>query len=90
MTREKQTPLLAVDAAVAAGLTISSSLAQDSEGATGKIEYSVESSDDSLFTALQATENGKTYQLIDKSKEMYLQVIDQRDVNGNGFVDALV
>jgi hypothetical protein len=65
------------------------SLAQDSARAAGKVEYSV---DDSIFnaSALRATENGKTYQLIDKSKGMCLEVIDQRDFDGNGFVDALV
>jgi hypothetical protein len=70
-------------------LASGSSLAQDSGRSAGKVEYSV---DDSIFhaSALRATENGKTYQLIDKSKGMCLQVIDQRDFDGNGFVDALV
>jgi len=66
-----------------------SSLAQDTGRPADKIEYSV---DDSIFnpTGLRATETGKTYPLIDKSKQMCLQVIDQRDFDGNGFVDALV
>src|SRR5215472_8372015 len=66
-----------------------SSPPQHSERHADKVEYSA---DDSLFqfTALRASENGKTYQLIDKSKEMCLSVVDQRDFDGNGFVDALV
>jgi hypothetical protein len=57
-----------------------------------KIEYSVEPQDDSPLgvTALRATENGKTYSLIGGSKEMCLQIEDQRDFDGNGFIDALV
>jgi hypothetical protein len=42
------------------------------------------------FGALHAKENGKTYQLIDKSLEKCLSVIDQRDFDNNGLVDALV
>jgi hypothetical protein len=34
--------------------------------------------------------NGKTRELIGKSKKMCLQVYDQRDFDGNGLVDALV
>jgi uncharacterized protein YecT (DUF1311 family) len=55
-----------------------------------QIEYFVEKSDDAMFSALRAKVNGKTYTLIDKSKEMCLAVMDQRDWDGNGLKDALV
>jgi hypothetical protein len=70
-------------------LGVGSSLAQDSGSSAGKVEYSV---DNSIFNAstLSATENGKTYLLIDRSKAMCLQVVDQKDFDGHGFIDALV
>ena len=55
-----------------------------------KVEYFVEKSGDSMFSALRAKANGKTYTLIDKSKEMCLSVADQKDFDGNGLTDALV
>ena len=55
-----------------------------------KIEYSVEKSDDSLFSTLRVAANGKTTTLLDKSKKGCLDVIDQRDWDGNGLTDALV
>jgi uncharacterized protein YecT (DUF1311 family) len=54
------------------------------------VEYFVEKSDDALFNVLRARSNGKTYTLIDKSKEMCLAVADQRDWDGNGLKDALI
>lgn len=83
MSGSSKPQLLAVVAALA-------SLADAAQKPSNKVEYSVEKSDGSIFTALRATANGKTYQLVDKSKEMCLQVIAQRDLDGNGFVDALV
>jgi hypothetical protein len=70
-------------------LALGSGLAQVNGRPAEKVAYSA---DESLFhfAALSATENGKTYRLIDKSKEMCLEVVDQRDFDGNGFVDALV
>jgi hypothetical protein len=70
-----------------------SGLTQDKGRAASKIEYSViegERGGVFKFAALRATENGKIYQLIDQSKQMCLQIFDQRDFDGNGFVDALV
>src|SRR5690349_14188287 len=54
------------------------------------IEYFVEKSGDSMYGALRARANGKTYTLIDTSREMCLDVVDQRDWDGNGLRDALV
>ena len=68
-----------------------SGLTQDKERPAGKVEYSVDDDSSSFhFNTLRASANGKTYQLIDKSKKMCLQVIDQRDFDGNGFVDVPV
>jgi hypothetical protein len=64
--------------------------AQEKTSPAGMAEYSVVDSEASNFSALVATADGKTYQLIDRSKEMCLQVVDQRDFDGNGLVDALV
>jgi hypothetical protein len=57
-----------------------------------RIEYSVEQPGDGAFgyAALHATANGKTYSLIGRSKKMCLQIVDQRDFDGNGLIDALV
>jgi hypothetical protein len=55
-----------------------------------QIEYFVEKPGDSLYNILRAKANGKTYTLIDASKEMCLAVADQRDWDGNGLKDALV
>ena len=55
-----------------------------------KVEYFVEKSDDSLFSALKVRANGKTYTLVEKSEEACLDVVDQRDWDGNGLTDALV
>src|SRR5579859_1732011 len=55
-----------------------------------RIEYFVDKSDDALHAVLRAKENGKTYTLIDKTKEGCLVVADQRDFDGNGLTDALV
>jgi len=57
-----------------------------------RIEYSVEQSGDGAFgyAALHATANGKTCNLLSRSREMCLQVVDQRDFVGNGLIDALV
>jgi len=82
--------------AVAGPLTLAASLAaqpqtqnrptpQRSQG----IQYSVEKSDDSI-SILRATAGGKTYTLIDRSKEMCLAIVDQRDWDGSGLGDALV
>jgi hypothetical protein len=66
-------------------------LTQEKRNAAGKVEYSVEDDNDvPYFSDLRATVNGRTYQLIDRSKQMCLQVVDQRDFDGDGFVDALV
>jgi len=69
---------------VVAALTASLRLSAQS------IEYFVEKSDDSFFGALRARANGKTYTIIDKSKEMCLAVADQRDWDGNSLKDALI
>jgi hypothetical protein len=55
-----------------------------------QIEYFVEKPGDSLYNVLRAKANGKTYTLIDQSREMCLAVADQRDWDGNGLKDALV
>jgi hypothetical protein len=66
-----------------------SGLTQEKNGPIGKVEYSVES-DSTLYSVLRATVYGKTYELIDRSSEMCLQIVDQRDFDGNGLDDALV
>src|SRR5579871_5489735 len=55
-----------------------------------QIEYFVEKPVDSVYSTLRARENGKVYTLIDPSQEMCLVVEDQRDWDGNGFMDALI
>jgi hypothetical protein len=64
--------------------------AQGGAKPSGLIKYSVEVADDGVSTALRADSNGKTHELIGKSKKMCLQVYDQRDFDGNGLADALV
>jgi hypothetical protein len=54
------------------------------------VEYTVEKSGDFADATLRAKVNGKTYTLIDKSKEQCLEIVDQRDWDGNGLKDALV
>ena len=69
-----------------------SGLTQGKTSPAGRIEYSADRMQPLGFTVLRATDTatGKTYELIGSSKEMCLEVIDQRDFDGNGFVDALV
>jgi len=68
-----------------------SGLAQEKRDPAGKVEYSVENDSEWPYSSeLRATVDGKTYRLIDRSKRVCLQVIDQRDFDGNGLVDALV
>jgi uncharacterized protein YecT (DUF1311 family) len=54
------------------------------------VEYFIEKSDNFSYATLRARANGKVYTLIDKSKQMCLDVVDQRDWDGNGLKDALV
>lgn len=72
---------------VSFGLAIST-LAQTQSGA--RIEYSLDKDSGREFSTLRATSGGKTYTLIDQSKHSCLQIVDQRDWDGNGFIDALV
>ena len=59
---------------------------------SAKISYSIRQSGDTAFgpSSLLATFNGKTSVLIDKSKGKCLQIVAQRDFNGDGLKDALV
>jgi hypothetical protein len=53
--------------------------------------YEVEtSSEPPPYGTLRATEDDKTYTLMGRSKETCMGVLDQKDFDGNGFVDALV
>src|SRR5581483_1085502 len=56
----------------------------------GAVEYSIEKSGDFGYTTLRAKANGRSYTLIDKAKEQCLEIVDQRDFDGNGLKDALV
>ena len=60
--------------------------------AGAKISYSVEQSGETPFgpATLLATFNGKTSVLIGKSKQKCLQIIEQRDFDGDGLTDALL
>jgi hypothetical protein len=55
-----------------------------------KTTYSVGKPKGSLYNELSATENGKTYKLIPESKNQCLEVVEQKDFDGNGTLDALV
>lgn len=55
-----------------------------------RIEYSLDKNDGYEFDTLRATDSGKIYTLIDQSKKSCLQIVDQRDWDGNGLIDALV
>jgi hypothetical protein len=57
-----------------------------------KIRYSIAQSGNAPFspTALVATLNGKHSVLISKSKNKCLEIVDQRDFDGDGSLDALV
>jgi hypothetical protein len=70
-----------------------SGLTQETTRSAGRIEYSAaDEFEPPHFTVLRATDtaSGKTYELIGSSKKMCLDVVDQRDFDGDGFVDALV
>jgi hypothetical protein len=54
------------------------------------VEYTVEKSHYLGDATLRAKVDGKSYTLIDKSKEQCLEIVDQRDWDGNGLKDALV
>ena len=56
----------------------------------GRIEYSLDKDDGREFSTLRATSGGKTYTLIDQSKQSCLQIVDQRDWDSNGLADALL
>lgn len=57
-----------------------------------KIRYSIRQSGDTAFgpSALLATLNGKTSILIGKAKKECLSIVEQRDFDGDGYLDALV
>ncbi|HEY6352630.1 MAG TPA: hypothetical protein VI636_24805 [Candidatus Angelobacter sp.] len=57
-----------------------------------KIKYSIVQLDKTTFStgALVATLNGKRQVLVSKSKNKCLQIIDERDFDGDGSLDALV
>jgi hypothetical protein len=81
--------------ALAASLSVVAGLAAQPQRSANperpqKIEYFVEKSDDSMFSALKVRANGKTTTLIEKSEEACLDVVDQRDWDANGLTDALV
>lgn len=72
----------------------SSSTAQQPapSAARPKIRYSITQLDRTAFStgALVATVNGKRQILVDKSRKKCLQVVEQRDFDGDGSLDALV
>lgn len=57
-----------------------------------RIRYSIRQSGDTAFgpSSLLASYNGKTSVLISKSKGKCLQIIEQKDFDGDGLLDALV
>lgn len=57
-----------------------------------RIRYSIRQSGDTTFgpSTLLATLNGKTSILIDKTKKKCLSIVEQRDFDGDGYLDALV
>lgn len=57
-----------------------------------KVRYSLKQSGETPFgpSTLLATFNGKTSELISKAKGKCLQIVEQRDFDGDGFPDALV
>jgi hypothetical protein len=58
---------------------------------TRQAPYSVRKFDDAAIgDVLLATANGKTYELIGKSKEKCRAIIAQKDFDGDGSIDALV
>jgi uncharacterized protein YecT (DUF1311 family) len=54
------------------------------------IKYFIENTGEFLHTTLHAKEKGKTYTIIGKSKNACLSILDQRDFDGNGHIDALI
>lgn len=60
--------------------------------AQAKVRYSIKQSGDTPFgpSTLVATFNGKASILINKSKGKCLQIVEQRDFDGDGSLDALV
>lgn len=56
-----------------------------------EVKYFAKKSGNTLFAnVLLATANGKTYELIGKSKQKCLRLVAQKDFDGNGSLDALV
>jgi hypothetical protein len=55
-----------------------------------QIKYYSTRIEDSMFSTLKATVNGKEYTLIDKKAEKCLILEEQRDFDNNGSMDALV
>src|SRR5579864_4390385 len=72
------------------GLAISSPLLLAQQPAPAKVDFSMEVSDDPFFTRLHAVENGKTYDVTEKVDYGRMNIVDQRDFDGDGFTDALV
>ncbi len=55
------------------------------------VEYTAEIKGDSLFpNVLLARVNGRTYTVIDASKGMCMEIVDQRDWDGDGRTDVLM
>lgn len=78
-------------AATAAGVSQTPATSQVPHPTAVRVSYSLSKVGDSMFpNVLWANFNGKRSKLIDPSKEKCLQIIDQRDFDGNGLRDALV
>jgi hypothetical protein len=63
---------------------------QTPPAARAKIRYSIKPGESPAFSILRATFNGKTTELMGKDKRTCLQIVDQRDFDGDGYLDALV
>jgi len=87
---------IAVFSVIASGTQASSAPAKGQTPAPkalkAKIKYSITQLDQTVFStgALVATVNGKRHVLVSKSKDKCLQIVDERDFDGDGLLDALV
>src|SRR5579864_3061648 len=84
--------LFSVNAAGIQASSASTTTQKRAPPARARIKYSVVQADKTTFStgALVATVNGKRHVLVSKSKEKCLQIIDERDFDGDGSLDALV
>ncbi len=66
------------------------SVAQSSSLDDSAIEYRIVRQQDGLFEGLVATLGEQTYSIASPEEEMCLNVVDQRDFDGDGTIDALI